>query len=144
MTAHGTPLCPSSTADTAGAQVFAVVTGTPGQARAAYLDAALALTPGLAAQAAPAAATEVFRIAAPCARGQCAHFAAAEERCRLGDKVLRWTPVVVQRLPRCAIRARCVWWSQAGASACRRCPQIVTDDHAPDAPLRAVAHPDVA
>src|SRR5574338_384666 len=126
MTATSPPLCPSANPDWAGARVFAVVGGTPAEPRAAYLDQTRPITAELLALAGPTDPAEVFRAAAPCAGGVCMHFDSRDQACGLARKTVRLVPVVVNRLPRCAIRADCQWWRQEGAAACRRCPQVVT------------------
>lgn len=132
-------LCPSAGAHAAGAQVFAVVGGTAERPLAAYLEQAQPMTPALAALTGPVDPSAVFRTAAPCAQGGCGHFDDAHHQCRLAQKTVRLAPVVVHKLPRCAVRSDCVWWHQEGAAACRRCPQVVTLDTAPSAAMAYAA-----
>ena len=89
----------------------------------------------------PVAPTEVFRFAAPCAGSGCVHFAAGESKCRLIEKVVRFMPVVGERLPACAIRPSCRWWQQEGRAACLRCPQVVTRNFKPTEAVRQAADP---
>lgn len=137
-------LCPSAHPDMADAQVFAVVGGKAGQPRADYLDRAVPLTPQLRAMAGPVNVAEVFRVASPCVGGACQHFDDEGHSCRLAHKTATLVPIVVERLPRCAIRRDCRWWKQEGVSACKRCPQVATLNYAPGAEMRAAADPAVS
>lgn len=132
------PWCPSAPTHSPGAVVFALVAGAADAPRAAYLDTAQALDPAWLAMAAPLAPGEVLRIAAPCARTGCGHFDGGADRCRLVDDVVQQLPVVVHRLPRCAIRTHCVWWRHEGAQACQRCPQVVTEEPVATSAMRHV------
>ena len=126
MTTTTTMLCPSATAQAERATVFAVVAGSVGAPRAVYLDRALPLDASTLALAGDVAPTEVLRIASACAGSGCHHFDAAHDHCALGTQVVRHAPVVVHKLPRCAIRRDCRWWHEQGSAACTRCPQIAT------------------
>lgn len=136
-------LCPSAQPDWDEARLFAVVGGTPERPETAYLDRTRAVSPELLELAGPVRPTEVFRFAAPCAGCACGHFDEGEQRCRLARKIVRFTPTVATVLPRCAIRTRCRWWQQEGVAACRRCPQVVTDNFLPSAEMREAADPAV-
>ena len=136
-------LCPSAQPNWGGAQVFAVVGGTPDRPETAYLDQAQLVTDELLAMAAPVAPAEVFRFSAPCAKGACAHFDEGGQSCRLAEKTVRLAPVVFEKLPKCAIRNDCRWWKQEGVSACRRCPQVVTVNYDPSLEMRQAADPKV-
>lgn len=121
--------CPSVQPDTPGAHVFAVVGGTPEQPEVSYLDEAIPVTPDVWAMTAPLNPAEVMRIAGPCAMSSaCMHFDESRAKCRLAMRTVRLAPIVVSKVPRCAIRTTCMWWSQEGVSACLRCPQVVTND----------------
>ncbi|MBL8447693.1 MAG: hypothetical protein JNJ44_09820 [Zoogloeaceae bacterium] len=143
MAAPPITLCPSAQPDWQDARVFAVVGGTPDRPETAYLDQAEPVTPELLALASPVAPAEVFRIAAPCAQGACQHFDNTGHACRLAQKTVGLMPIAFEKLPRCAIRADCRWWQQEGASACRRCPQVVTVNFTPTRSMRQAADPDV-
>lgn len=134
-------LCPSAQHDWDDARLFAVVGGAPDRPETAYLDQTQPVTPALLELAGPVAPAEVFRFAAPCAKSACGHYDDARSTCRLVEKTVRLAPVVFEKLPRCAIRASCRWWQQEGASACRRCPQVVTVDYAPSPEMREAADP---
>ena len=143
MAAPAQALCPSADPQSEGAAVFAVMGGTPLQARASYLTHALPWNDALQALAGPVNPAEVFRVAAPCATEACLHFDGSAQACRLARKTVQWAPVVVEQLPRCAIRAGCQWWQQEGAAACRRCPQVVTLNPSASAAMRRAADPEV-
>jgi hypothetical protein len=136
-------LCPSAQPDWNDARLFAVVGGTPEGPETAYLDRTEAVSQELLELAAPVTPTEVFRFAAPCAGRACGHFDDGGQSCRLARKIVRFTPMVVAMLPRCAIRSACRWWRQEGVAACRRCPQVVTDNYLPSAEMREAADPAV-
>lgn len=134
-------LCPSAHPDMAGARVFAVVGGSVDAPRADYLEQAVPLTDELRALAQPVDPAEVFRMASPCVEGACQHFDGAGHSCRLARKTAALAPIVVERLPRCAIRPTCRWWKQEGVSACRRCPQVATWNPQNGDAMRAAADP---
>ena len=119
------PLCPSAPPHWRGARVFGVVEGTVSDPRVGYLERTLPVTDELLALSAPASPTEVLRFAAPCAGNACGHYRGG--RCHLVEKVVRELPAVVDELPECMIRHGCRWFGQEGASACFRCPIVVTD-----------------
>jgi hypothetical protein len=132
-------LCPSAQPHMADAMVFGVVGGTPERPRTGYLMSAAEVSDELLALAGPVEPTEVFRFAAPCARGGCQHFYGSS--CRLAGKVVAMLPTVTEEAPPCRIRPRCQWWRQEGVAACRRCPQIVTQDYTASRVLRDAADP---
>lgn len=134
-------LCPSAQPHWDGARLFAVVGGSPDRPETAYLDQTQPVTPELLELAGPVAPAEVFRFAAPCAGKGCAHFDGGTHACRLAEKTVRLAHSVVEMLPRCAIRKSCKWWQQEGAAACRRCPQVVTVNYAPQAEIREAGDP---
>jgi hypothetical protein len=82
-------------------------------------------------------ATEVFRLAATCAEQKCPHFDGTD--CRLATRVVRILPAVVDTLPPCIIRKECRWYSQEGAAACKRCPEITTVTYDLSPPVREVS-----
>jgi hypothetical protein len=89
-----------------------------------YLNERVPATPEVLAMASPLKPTEVFRLAATCAENKCPHFDGAD--CRLAARIVKMLPEAVDRLPPCAIRRECRWYSQEGAAACKRCPEITT------------------
>jgi hypothetical protein len=135
------PLCPSASPDLQGSRLIGVVGGTADAPETAYLPAPQPVTEELLELAKPVAPTEVFRFAAPCACSGCAHFVAQASKCRLVEKVVRFMPVVVERLPVCAIRPNCRWWQQEGRAACLRCPQVVTRNLKPTEAMHQAADP---
>jgi hypothetical protein len=141
MTASKLVLCPSVPHDWQDARVFAVVGGTVDEPEVSYLDEALPVTQDIIDMAAPVRPDEVFRMAGTCATDRCVHYASAQDRCTLAHRTVELAETVVHLLPRCAIRLDCRWWSQEGASACRRCPQVATIDYAADDVTRAMAQP---
>ena len=131
-------LCPSAPPDWEGSQVIGVAVGTADAPAVAYLSEPQPVTEALLALARPVNPTEVFRFSAPCAGTGCGHFSAEESKCKLADKIVRWAPVVVDKLPPCTIRPDCRWWKEQGRAACMRCPQVVTDRlEAPEALAQA-------
>jgi len=87
-------------------------------------------------------ATEVLRLAAPCAEARCRHFAG--HRCTLATRIVGQLPAVAGRAPPCALRPTCRWWNQEGVAACLRCPQVVTEPLTPDALMRDLTVPQAA
>lgn len=140
-TAERTTLCPSARPESVDGVVFGVVGGTATAPRIAYLKQPLPITEELMAKASPVTPGEIFRTAASCAESGCQHFNG--EDCRLAMRVVEKLPAVAEDLPPCSIRRNCRWWQQEGKAACRRCPQIITDDYAPSEQLRQAADPTV-
>jgi hypothetical protein len=133
------PLCPSAQTDWPGAVAFGVVAGSVEEPRVRHLAEPLPVTDQLLAMTHPLRATEVLRIAAPCAGSACVHFDG--ENCQLVTRITRLLPVVADALPPCSIRPTCRWWLQEGKSACMRCPQIVTDNYDPQGSLKEAIEP---
>lgn len=121
--------------------VIGVVGGTVDQPEMAYLKNPQAVTDDILKLAGPVNPAEVFRFAAPCACSGCGHFAAEEAQCRLVQKVVRWVPMAVDKLPECSIRPSCRWWQQEGRAACQRCPSVVTNNYQPSEEMRQAADP---
>ncbi len=119
------PLCPSSRPEVKNSLAFGIVVGSAKKPRVAYLSEPQAVTDQLLSIAKPVTPTEVFRFAATCAERDCEHFNGSD--CQLVKRIINKSPMVVENLPSCRIRADCRWWQQEGKSACFRCPQIVTD-----------------
>ena len=132
-------LCPSAEPSWRGAVAFGIIGGSPAEPLAKYLPAALPVTEALLDLAKPATPPEVFRFAASCLNSGCVHFKG--DACTLASRVVKLLPEVMDRLPRCAIRASCRWWRQEGVAACRRCPQVVTENYNPSDSMRAAARP---
>jgi hypothetical protein len=136
-------LCPSAQPHWEGSQTIGVIGGTAGAPEVAYLSQSQPVTAELLALARPVKPTEVFRFAAPCANKQCSHFSSEQSTCKLAEKIVRWAPVVVEKLPSCTIRPDCRWWQQEGRAACLRCPQVVTEQLQSPEGLSAIADPAV-
>ena len=117
-------LCPSAQPGMDRAMVLGVVRQAGPHPVVEYVNARIPATPEVLAMAAPLKPTEVFRLAATCAEHKCPHFDGAD--CRLATRVATMLPPVVDSLPPCVIRKECRWFSQEGAAACMRCPQITT------------------
>ena len=132
-------LCPSAGEGWHGAVAFGIIGGTPAEPRAQYLSEPAPLSKELLALAGPVTPPEVFRFAAPCLNSGCVHFQG--NACSLASRVVKLLPEVMDRLPRCAIRASCRWWRQEGVAACHRCPQVVTENYNPSAVMREAARP---
>lgn len=77
----------------------------------------------------PVSPSEVFRFASGCRGDACVHFRASA--CQLATRGVAVLPEVVGKIPKCVIRPRCRWFQQEGFAICKRCPQIVTEQHAP-------------
>jgi hypothetical protein len=117
--------CPSSQATDDDARIFGMMTGAPEAHRVGYLTEALPVSDKLLALAGSAKPTELYRIAAPCAKGNCKHF--KSNACTLAQRIVDGIPAVVNALPACQIRSTCRWFRQEGKAACVRCPQVMTD-----------------
>ena len=144
MDAPRQTLCPSAQPDWEGSRVIGVIDGTTETPEVAYLTESQPVTDELLALARPVAPAEVFRFAATCKGGGCSHFSTEQHRCKLVEKIVRWAPAVVEKLPACTIRASCMWWDQEGKSACMRCPQVVTHHYEAPAVIAKAADPAVA
>jgi hypothetical protein len=59
--------------------------------------------------------------------GGCGYW--ADGRCGVIDNVLVDLRLKTENsgLPACSIRSNCRWFSQSGASACRVCPEVITE-----------------
>jgi hypothetical protein len=136
-------LCPSAQPEWAGSQVIGVVGGTADAPEVAYLTEPQPVTPELLELTKPVRPAEVFRFSSPCIHGGCPHYAEGEAKCKIAEKVVRWAPVVVDKLPACTIRPTCRWWQQEGKNACLRCPQVVTDTFGGSEEVRAMGDPTV-
>lgn len=132
-------LCPSARDDSPGALIFGVIGGTPDSPIVAYVDRPQPMSEGLRNITDPVTPTEVFRFAAPCMCDACPQF--KNQKCQVGEKIVKFLPTIVDSLPPCSIRANCRWWQQEGISACLRCPQVVTDNYNPSDVMRKVGDP---
>jgi hypothetical protein len=117
-------LCPSAQPGMEHCRVLGVVQRDGPTPILQYLNEQVPATEEVLAMAAPLKPTEVFRLAATCAEHRCPHFDGTD--CRLATRIVQILPAVVTTLPPCIIRQECRWYSQEGAAACRRCPEITT------------------
>ena len=117
-------LCPSAQPGMDNCRVLGVVQQDGPAPRLVYLNELLPATDDVLAMSAPLKPTEVYRLAATCAEHKCPHFDGAD--CRLATRIVQILPAVVEALPPCTIRKDCRWYSQEGAAACRRCPEVTT------------------
>ena len=136
------PLCPSARPEMPGALAFGVVAGTVEAPLLVHFDEPQPVTEELLALAHPAAPVEVFRFAAPCAGHACGHFDGQD--CRLATRIVQILPLAVSGLPPCTLRPECRWWQQEGKAACLRCPQVVSQCHAPSEEMLRAAFPEDA
>lgn len=121
------PLCPSGRPDAGEAVVFGVVGGTAAGPQVGYLTEPVPVNEAILALSGSVEPTEIFRMASTCAGHGCKHFDGSS--CRLAVRIVEQLPPVVEALPACQIRPHCRWWQQEGKAACRRCPQVVTDNY---------------
>lgn len=121
--------CPSTQPAWIGSVAIGVVMGTPEEPRLAPLAHATPVDDSLLSLSGPVAPTEVFRFAALCLGSGCQHF--HDQSCNLVTQIVQILPAVVDELPSCTIRPSCRWWQQEGLPACKRCPQVVTENYNP-------------
>ena len=131
--------CPSAQPAQGAGMVIGVVVAQGGRSQVSLLPKSVPLrsVARLIPDAIPA--TEVLRLAAPCAERRCAHF--SDDRCTLASRIVARLPAVVDRLSPCALRPSCRWWRQEGPAACHRCPQIITEPFRSSDLMREVATP---
>ncbi|GEP54660.1 hypothetical protein [Reyranella soli] len=116
--------CPSTTGDTATAEIIGVI-GTDGLVR--NIPTPIPLTDEMRESVGPRP-ERIFRLAGPCMEGRCANW--QNKACALIDRMreqaerLQLATDAADKLPRCAIRPTCVWWRQRGPEACQICPQV--------------------
>jgi hypothetical protein len=134
-------LCPSAEPGWGGAVAFGIIGGTPSKPLVRYLQKTVVVAEELLALAKPVTPPEVFRFAAPCMNAGCVHFKA--NSCSLVSRVVENLPEVSDTAPRCGIRRSCQWWRQEGVAACRRCPQVVTENYNPSEQMRVASKPPI-
>lgn len=121
-----------------GARIIGAISGSSEAPIIAFLKPGVGIDLGIASRLGQLAATQVFRFAATCEEGRCAHFDGG--KCKLANRIVGQLPDVVDVLPACQIRTTCRWYQEQGPSACRKCPQILTMiPKRPDALNRAAA-----
>jgi hypothetical protein len=132
------PFCPSARDGMEGGVVLGIV-GEGAGGHLGYVEQLVPASPEVLALAGRAEPSEVFRLAAPCAEGECQHFHGSQ--CRLATRVARLLPAVVDAVPPCRLRRVCRWWHQEGREACLRCPQVISGQSEPTELLVLVADP---
>jgi hypothetical protein len=122
-------LCPSAPGKVGGSLLIGVVTQSSDGARVRHTERPIPVTQEILDLAAPVRPSEVFRFATPCQASKCVHFSG--NACQLALRSVDVLQPVTDDLPPCSIRPVCRWFRQQGATICRRCPQIVTDQYRP-------------
>jgi hypothetical protein len=117
-------LCPSAQPGMDQCRILGVVRRDGPAPMLEYLNQHVPAGEEVLAMAAPLKPTEVFRLAATCEEHKCPHFDGTD--CRLASRIVQILPAVVDALPPCIIRKECRWYSQEGAAACKRCPEVTT------------------
>ncbi|MEL6886110.1 MAG: hypothetical protein AAFY39_05540 [Pseudomonadota bacterium] len=129
--------CPSAQPDFEDAQVLGVFETAGDTPRLSYTAGTLPATQDVVASTGPVPPTLVMRFAGKCETARCVHF--REGACSLVDRIVEGLDPVTDNLPACAIRRTCRWYTQEGARACHRCPQVVTRMENPDPQMAAIA-----
>jgi len=117
-------LCPSSTAKP-GAALFGVQDAS---GHIQYLDEPIIVDQTFVdtARQQSRAPEERFRFASNCAKTGCGHWSSESVGCSLVGKIVEaMNRKAEATLVSCAIRDRCRWYHQAGASACANCDEVV-------------------
>jgi hypothetical protein len=115
--------CPSGQPAQGDSLVIGVVVAQGGRSQVSLLPKSVPLRSVARLIPDTIPATEVLRLAAPCAERNCAHF--SDDRCTLASRIVARLPPVIDRLSPCALRPSCRWWHQEGPAACHRCPQLI-------------------
>lgn len=122
-------LCPSAPGCPGGSVLIGVVAGTSDGPRVLPTEAPVEVTDELLALSGPVSPQEIFRFASGCRAEACVHF--NDGCCQLARRAVERLAEVQQRAQHCPIRPRCQWFRQEGIAICRRCPQIITEQHDP-------------
>lgn len=124
------PLCPSAPLRPRS-KLIGVVTG---RGEVAFLGEARRVDDGFIEEARKGRDPERrFRFASPCCRSGCANWSGGG--CSLPERVLSELDSALPEslpLPKCGIRASCVWYAQSGPRACGGCRFTVTQVGPPD------------
>lgn len=129
--------CPSAQPTMAGATLLGVIDPDAADVRVLYAVDKVPVTENLLQLCGEHPPTRLMRFAAPCEESKCLHFDG--QNCQLATRIIQILPGVVSNLPPCPIRQDCRWYSQEGAKACQRCPQIITNEETSDSTLLQVA-----
>lgn len=119
--------CPSAQPGLNGSLILGIIDRSSDSPRVSYLDRPARVTSGtlLAFTGSDARPTAIFRFAAPCKQAGCHNWNGSI--CKVAEQLVQILPTARQ-LPDCKLRPVCRWFDQEGASACVRCPQVLTDD----------------
>lgn len=131
-------LCPSAQPQMDDAVAIGVIDRSGASPEVAYLEHPVSVTNELLEMTQPLKPTEVLRFAAPCQKSACSHW---DGSCKLVTRIVQLIPAASLSLPRCHVRTECRWFAQEGRHACRRCPNIVTQDESPSDAMRVAAIP---
>lgn len=118
------PICPSVTGQTQNPLIVGLI-GANGVV--ASIPTPIPLTDSMRGSIGPQP-ERIFRLAGPCTASACANW--ENHACgligRMREEVRRAQVALepADKLPRCGIRAACVWWRQIGPEACRVCPYV--------------------
>lgn len=116
--------CPSRACEV-GVDLFAVMTASGNVAFVTPTAVDAAFEKRLRADRYP---EQRFRFTGECAASQCPQWTGSE--CGVVNAILDEQPVPLSaptKLPACAIRRTCRWYSQRGRAACHVCPSVVAD-----------------
>ncbi|MFC7310285.1 hypothetical protein ACFQVC_39500 [Streptomyces monticola] len=129
--------CPSGAADAPESVVLGVRSGDGGEV--IYLADPVPAADVLGAIPEGIEPRRVLRFASHCV-ANCANRRGTQ--CSLVDRVVAADPGRdTAAAPRCHLRARCQWWTQAGLAACRRCPAVSSLHHTDEELATLVAEP---
>ncbi len=118
-------LCPSTISKTRNARIIGFI-GADG--RVANIPTPIPVTAQIRRSLGPQL-ERTFRLGGPCAKSKCVNW--ENQQCGLIGRMreeLDERQVAIdpgKKLPRCGIRADCVWWQQSGPEACGVCPHVV-------------------
>lgn len=133
--------CPSAQPDMPGAVAFGLIDHSEATPTTAFFEEPVPVTEELLEMARPLRPTQVFRFSATCQQSKCSHW---NGDCSLVDRIVQLLPVASLTIPPCQVRADCRWFAQHGREACRRCPQVVTQNSRPDELMALAAEPPAA
>jgi len=116
-------LCPSYVAKP-GAQLFGIVNGN---GFIDYLKTTIEIDEAFVEEAHKGRPPEQrFRFAGKCAKNGCKQWDGKQGACGLIDNIITMNErVETEVLQTCAIRERCRWFAQRGATACANCNDVI-------------------
>jgi hypothetical protein len=127
------PTCPSTTGDAPDARIIGFINPS---GKVGTIAPPIALTDEMRASVGPQP-ERFFRLAGRCLGAGCTQWTGSA--CGLIGRMrqeIEGSPVATETsgpLPRCGIRADCVWWAQDGAQACRVCLYVAYNPSPTDA-----------